>query len=712
MKALHPAFPGWPLLGARGASVYVLETREAHCPACLSKPIGSGRTPEMLLSKTLALRCTAGRLQTHRAAASTKAVAWRLTSAPGCVEAATESILTHGFVVLDGMLSPEALLALQTPLLDHSARVFDDLASKQIKLVVGSAKGFHEVVLRSPGRWDLPVQADLIPREVREACESICLQLLAPSDMQQPPATSASDEMTLAFRGMVRANPGCPQQHWHADSSHMVPQHTRPNLLNVLIPLADITLDDGPTELLPGSHVLTNHMRHDASFGTTTLLYQHKDNSPSTIGSTANPVSVPMPKGSLLIFDDRTLHRGGANRRSVDRDVAFLSYCRATHLPAIANYYEATRSLASYSHRALAEGVRDEFPGLAHAAAPVFADGAGGSQMHESAIAAMVRQMTHGVANVGGTYPTSELVGETVGNAREAMADLFNCLPHEVVFGPSMTALAFHLSRALRDSGRLQQGDNVVLDPISHGANVWPWERLAEATGVEVRWLPVASESAGVDPMECTLDARPGSLATVIDNRTKLVAVGAASNGVGSIHNVSAVCSAAREAGALSFIDSVHYAPHASLDVEAFGCDFLACSPYKFFGPHSGALFGRAELLRLMPVDKLAVADDGLPTESNCGMSRWEVGTQNFEALAGVAAAVDYIAALGQRFGGADATASRRQRLGAAWHAIGAHEDELKVKFLDGASSVSGLRVRLCPSRTVELSLHTACCLR
>ena len=193
------------------------------------------------------------------------------------------------------------------------------------------------------------------------------------------------------------------------------------------------------------------------------------------------------------------------------------------------------------------------------------------------------------------------------------MADFFNCERHEVAFGASMTALTFHVARALRDSGTLRQGDNVVLDPISHGANVWPWVRLAEASGAHVRWLPVASEAAGIAPTECRLDTRAEALAAVIDDRTRLVCTGAASNGVGSIHDFAAVCAFAREAGALSYVDSVHYAPHGLLDVEAIGCDFLACSPYKFFGPHSGALFGRAELLRTINVDKCSAADSHQP---------------------------------------------------------------------------------------------------
>lgn len=196
----------------------------------------------------------------------------------------------------------------------------------------------------------------------------------------------------------------------------------------------------------------------------------------------------------------------------------------------------------------------------------------------------------------------------------------------------------------------------------------------------------------------------------MIDGRTSLVAVGAASNGVGTVHDVQAVCAAAAELSegrAVSFVDAVHYAPHALVDVRALGCDFLACSPYKFFGPHSGVLFGRAELLAVLPVDNLAAQDDGLPRDANCHMSRWELGTQNFEALAGVTAAVDYLASVGPRFGGAEVGAPRRVRLDAAWRAIVAHERELKARFLEGAAAVNGLRV-LGVTDMSRLELRTA----
>lgn len=226
-------------------------------------------------------------------------VSWKVDpSTPDHLDLAAQSILTHGFVVLEGLLSPASLDALQAPLLERTSRVFADLDAKGVRLEVGSAKGFHEVVLRSPGRWDLPCTPDIVPKVVHEACESIARQLLLPRDedgsSQTSPCADGQPPVVIAFNGLVRANPGCPQQLWHADSPHLVAHHARPHLLNVLIPLADVSEADGPTEMLPGSHVLTNHMRSGAGFGETTLLYQHEGNCPELIGSSEASVRVPL----------------------------------------------------------------------------------------------------------------------------------------------------------------------------------------------------------------------------------------------------------------------------------------------------------------------------------------------------------------------------------------------------------------------------------
>jgi len=619
-------------------------------------------------------------------------------SDPNHEESAATSIRTHGFVLLPGLLSRSGLAQLKEPLESRVEEVLGQLREKGVSLEVGSSAGFHEVCLRSPGRFDVPFAFESVPQEARSSFEAVAALVLG------GPHT--------AFCGVVRAEPGSAAQLWHADSPHLCAEEAPPNMLNVMVALKDIPLEEGPTEILPGSHTLTNHLRPGAAFGSE-LLYQVPGNSPELIGSREAPVSAVMSAGSALIFDDRALHRGGHNVSAASRDVAFFSYRRADFQPE--THYEGTRSLARYDHRGLAQGVRSEFPGLRLEAAtkiPILADGASGSQLHESVIAAMVEQMKYGIANIGGSYASSEGSELAVKNARSAMADFLGCSAPEIAFGPSMTALVLHLTQALRNDSFAGPGDNIVLDPISHGSNVWSWVRLAAAVGAEVRWLPVASSDSGRSDAECFLDARVEALASVIDGRTRLVAMGAASNGVGTVHDIKAICAAAKELSggrSLSFVDAVHFAPHSCVDVGSIGCDFLACSPYKFFGPHAGVLFGRRALMERLPAVRLDCTNNDLPEEANGHMSRWEPGTQNYEALAGVTAAVDYVAELGVRFGGADpagatgtgattpgglvAGSSRRERLGAAWRAISAHEAELKERFVSGARGIPKLHL-------------------
>mmetsp|Transcript_102499 Transcript_102499/g.316308 ORF Transcript_102499/g.316308 Transcript_102499/m.316308 type:complete len:760 (+) Transcript_102499:64-2343(+) len=671
----------------------------------LSRCLRPGRSAPRLAARRVPL--TSRPAAARGSAGSAAARPWVVSPEGADLEARTAaSVREHGFAVLPGLLSQAELERLRGPLLERTERTIGLLRARGVELEVGSRAGFHEVVLRSPGRYDVPCDFEDVPQEVLQVIERLTARALSPEGAADAGRQGEREgPPPRAFAGIVRADPGSPAQLWHADSPHLREEHAPANLINVLVALDDVAPADGPTEILPGSQVLTNHLRRDAGFDGDTIVYQNPQNSPALIGSSEEPFAAAMPAGSVLLFDDRILHRGGGNAGERPRDIAFFSYRRADFQPA--THYEAVRSLEAYDHAALAESVRPEFPGLAGgpggagggggAAAPrppVLADGASGSQLHESAIAAMTEQLRFGTANMGGSYATSERALATVKGARGAVADLLNCEADEAVFGASMTALAFHLARALRGSGRLGPGDNVVLDPISHGANVFPWKHLAEACGAEVRWLPVAEGPAGI--CECILDTRREALAAVVDGRTRLVAAGAASNGVGSVHDVRALCAAAGELSegkALRFVDAVHYAPHGRVDVQALGCDFLACSPYKFFGPHSGVLFGRRELLAELPAERLDCQDNGLPREESCHMSRWEVGTQSYESLAGVVAAVDYIAGLGARFGGADAAAPRPARLEAAWRAMAAHEQDLKVRFLEGAASVRGLRM-------------------
>src|ERR1700736_3096972 len=311
---------------------------------------------------------------------------------------------------------------------------------------------------------------------------------------------------------------------------------------------------------------------------------------------------------------------------------------------------QASSSSSSSSQTALdLTWVRSQFPALAqtinkHPA--VFLDGPGGTQVPQQVIDAIADYLSRNNANTGGAYHTSRNTDRMLAEARSAMGDFLNCDADEIVFGPNMTTLTFAMSRAI---GReLAPGDEIVLTLLDHDANFSPWKGLEEK-GVIIR-------TVRFNEGDCTLDMH--DLAAKIGERTRLVAVGYASNAVGTINNVAEVVRLARQAGALSYIDAVHYAPHGPIDVRALDCDFLVCSPYKFFGPHMGTLYGKRERLLQFQPYKVRPATYALP-------DRWETGTQVQELIAGMGAAVDYLAELGRRH---DPTAAdRRSSLLAAY---------------------------------------------
>ena len=316
---------------------------------------------------------------------------------------------------------------------------------------------------------------------------------------------------------------------------------------------------------------------------------------------------------------------------------------------------------------------RAQFPALkqeVNGYPAVFFDGPGGTQVPQRVIDAMRDYLVRSNANTHGAFATSRRSDEIIATAHAAVADLLGCDADEVIFGPNMTTLTFALSRAL---GReLRAGDEVVVTRLDHDANVAPWVALAER-GAVIRTVDIHVE-------DCTLDM--ADLRRQINERTRLVAVGYASNAVGSINDVAEIIRLAHGVGALAFIDAVHYAPHGSIDLRALDCDFLACSPYKFFGPHTGALYGNREhLMRLRPY-KVRPAADQIP-------DRWETGTQNHEGLAGVAAAVDYLAELGRR--AHPAATTRRAALLAAYEAIRPYELGLVERLIAGLLEVPGL---------------------
>jgi cysteine desulfurase family protein (TIGR01976 family) len=311
---------------------------------------------------------------------------------------------------------------------------------------------------------------------------------------------------------------------------------------------------------------------------------------------------------------------------------------------------------------------RPQFPALQGSIAgqqAVFFDGPAGSQVPQRVLDAISDYLVRMNANHDGLFATSRASDELLHEAHCALADFVGADdPDCIVFGANMTSLNFAVSRALAKTWK--PGDEILLSRLDHDANVSPWVLAAQDAGATVRHIDIRRE-------ECTLDM--DDFRSKLSSRTRLVAVGAASNAVGTINPIAEICRAAHEVGALVFCDAVHYAPHGRIDVRALDCDLLVCSAYKFFGPHVGVLWARRELLEDLPAYKVRPAPNAIP-------GRWMTGTQNHEGIAGTLAAVEYLAELGRTFGPADA--NRPAALDAAFATITTYEQRLADRLIAG----------------------------
>jgi len=317
--------------------------------------------------------------------------------------------------------------------------------------------------------------------------------------------------------------------------------------------------------------------------------------------------------------------------------------------------------------------VRAQFPSLSQTVAgqpAVFFDGPGGTQVPQRVIDAISDYLAHSNANTCGAYATSQRTNTVLAEARSAMADFFGSDPDEVVFGPNMTTLTFAISRSI---GReLGPGDEILLTHLDHDANVSPW-RVLEERCVSIRFVDINED-------DCTLNL--ADLEQKISTRTRVVAVGYASNAVGTINDVKEIVRLAHKKGALAYIDAVHYAPHGPIDVRALDCDFLVCSSYKFFGPHMGILYGKREHLQRLQPYKVRANTNAVP-------NRWEWGTLNHECIAGITACVDYLADLGQQVD--PSLSGRRAALLAGYSAIQQYERGLAETLIAGLLTIPGL---------------------
>ncbi len=329
--------------------------------------------------------------------------------------------------------------------------------------------------------------------------------------------------------------------------------------------------------------------------------------------------------------------------------------------------------------------IRSQFPALAitdNGQRRLYFDNPAGTQVPQPVADRMSDCLLHASANLGGYFETSHRADKVVNDARDAMVDFLNApSADEIIFGQNMTTMTFHISRSI---GRhLKGGDEIILSRMEHDANLEPWVLLARDFDLEIRWLPFDVE---------TFEFDLSKLDDLLTSKTRLVCIGGASNLTGTINDVKTVCAKAREAGAWSYIDAVQSVPHVSTDVQALGCDFLACSAYKFFGPHQGILWACREVLEVLEPYKVRPASDEIP---GC----FETGTQSHEGLAGVTAAVDYFAWIGETMA-ADSYAANQQFEGrclhthAAMDSLFAYEGVLAERLIDGLQSIKGVTVQ------------------
>ncbi len=316
--------------------------------------------------------------------------------------------------------------------------------------------------------------------------------------------------------------------------------------------------------------------------------------------------------------------------------------------------------------------VRAQFPNVRDNAV-IFLDNPAGTQVPQTVVDAVAKGMITASSNLGGYFEASKAADEIWLRAHEGMADLLGAPSHrEIIIGPSMTTLTLHLSRSI--AKLLAPGDEIIVTRMDHEGDVAPWLHIAEDVGCQIKWLPFNRETWRIEPED---------LSALLSERTRLVALNYASNLTGSINDIQALVAMAKAAGAMTFVDAVQFVPHGLADVQALDCDFLACSSYKFFGPHLGILRGREDLLERMTAYKCRCSSNELP-------ERYETGTPQTELLAGLTAAADYLQWLGGICGG---TGNRRELIGQAYQAFSAYENALTLQLIEGLQALPGVTI-------------------
>jgi cysteine desulfurase family protein (TIGR01976 family) len=325
------------------------------------------------------------------------------------------------------------------------------------------------------------------------------------------------------------------------------------------------------------------------------------------------------------------------------------------------------------------ETIRAQFPALSetdNGLARLFFDNPAGTQVPIQVAQKMSECLLHKSANLGGNFATSDLADAAVSDSRAAMADFLNApSPDEIIFGQNMTTLTLHVSRSI--GRQFNAGDEIILSQMDHDANVYPWVLLARDLDLKIRWLPFDPE---------TFEFDLSKLDELLNEKTRLVCVGGASNLTGTINDIKTISRKAREVGAWSYIDAVQSAPHIATDVQDIGCDFLTCSAYKFFGPHQGILWGKRDVLEQLEPYKVRPSPAELPW---C----FETGTQSHEGMVGTAAAVDYFAWIGETMADAHLS-SRAGQVRAAMEYLFEYESVLARHLIDGLVQIPGVKIQ------------------
>jgi len=570
------------------------------------------------------------------------------------------------------------------------------------ELKLGQENGFKEIVLRAPGRYDMQWKVD---GEDHFLDEENVLSKFMPFVHE----VLGGPHMTkLNFNGCLMSLPGAKEQLWHIDGEHLfsseenfkcngnenveffkqkneidsiLPAHC----LNIFIPLVDVESNNGGTEFCVGSHFHTKFFTDD-------IVWQ--DSSwKDRIGFEGEVLAIKVNAGEVLAFDYRVLHRALKHGGKEARPLLYYTFTKRWFSDAM-NFADLPSLKEAEGKPIIAvEDWRKQFPSIMKHENRIFCDGAAGSQVPEVVISKMRQHMMEvGSSNVGGDYNTSQHVLNAVTKARAAARDLLGAQSTgEIAFGLNCSNLMFHLARSMEDS-LVKPGDNILLSKACHDANIAPWLHLAKNKKLEVRWLETVIDSShsNID----IIDTR--KIANLIDDKTRVISLGLASNATGRIH-LELVNKINEIIGSFVLppfliLDGTHYVPHRSCNLKLLQADAIICSAYKFFGPHIGVMaFNKERFQRLKPckvgerfaadgqIEKDVLDPGDVPTLENCEISRWEMGTLNYEGLAGFEACVDYISSLA---GENVIKTDRQEQIKQAYNNIQTHEEALSERFL------------------------------